>query len=82
MSEDIKELVALNKQLLKEVNELKVVCGRMDNHITFVESTYSILRTPLNWFLSKWYNVCGYLKPHNKELPLLDNSDDLKRVKE
>lgn len=60
------KLIEQNAQLIKEVNELKISCGRMDDHITFVENTYSILRSPLNWFIRKWYQVygmVGYNKP-------------------
>ena len=59
--EQNKKLIEQNTQLIKEVNELKITCGRMDNHITFVENTYSILRLPLNWFIRKWYQMYGFV---------------------
>lgn len=58
--EQNKKLIEQNTQLIKEVNELKITCGRMDNHITFIENTYTILRSPLNWFVAKWYGLTEY----------------------
>jgi len=54
-------LIEQNKYLVHEVNELKKTCSRMDNHISFVENTYNIIRHPLNWFINKWYRFYGYL---------------------
>ena len=75
MDENIKELIETNKQLiiqnqqlLNEVNSLKVTCKRMDNHISFVESTYNILRAPLTWFMNKWYKLQSI---DEKDLPSL-----------
>ena len=75
MDENIKELIETNKQLiiqnqqlLNEVNSLKVTCKRMDNHISFVESTYNILRAPLTWFMNKWYKLQSI---NEKDLPSL-----------
>ena len=75
MDENIKELIETNKQLIlqnqqlfNEVNSLKITCQRMDNHITFVESTYNILRAPLTWFMNKWYKLQSI---DEKDLPSL-----------
>ena len=47
------KLIEQNNTLIEEVQELKSVCSRMDNHITFVEKTYSFVRAPLNWIVKK-----------------------------
>ena len=73
--EELKKLIAQNEKLIAqnelmydEIHELKNICGRMDNHISFVEHVYSILRAPLDWFVIKWYG---------KSDPKLTNNQDL-----
>lgn len=50
---DIKEtLIEIGikiEALQKDIQDLKVICSRMDNHIDFVEQTYETLRTPLDY---------------------------------
>ena len=49
---DVKRLTIQVHQLTQSIEELKVICSRMDNHITFVEATYDTLRTPLDYIKS------------------------------
>jgi len=65
-----KQLIIQNQQLLNEVNSLKITCQRMDNHITFIESTYNILRAPLAWFMNKWYKLQS-IHEEKEDLPSL-----------
>jgi len=39
--------------LKEDIADLKRICSRMDNHITFVENTYHTLRTPIDYI--KYY---------------------------
>ena len=49
-------------------------CHQMRNHINFVENTYKVVRTPLNYITNKLNNFI-----HNtaveQELPMIENSD-------
>ena len=57
--------------LRKEVFELKNSCSRMDNHINFVENTYSTLKYPLDFMKTKINSLTGA----TQNLPLPDPSD-------
>ena len=41
------------EQLRSSIRDLQRVCGRMDSHISFVEHTYTRIRSPLQWVLHK-----------------------------
>jgi len=49
-------------------------CHQMRNHINFVENTYKVVRTPLNYITNKLNNFI-----HNtaveQELPMIENND-------
>ena len=47
LEREVKEM----KEMLKELLE---VCGRMDNHITFVESVYQTLKNPIECIRSRF----------------------------
>lgn len=51
LEKEIKEMKEMLKELLK-------VCGRMDNHITFVESVYQTLKNPIESIRSR-FNYLG-----------------------
>ena len=53
-NEDLKKEIA---ELRKEIQELKIICSRMDGHITFVESVYQRLSAPLNYIASGFYST-------------------------
>lgn len=49
MEDELKALINERfDKLEKEINELKVICSRMNGHITFVEETYEKFKKPLN----------------------------------
>lgn len=50
---ELREIHTELKNLRKDVKELKTTCGRMDNHISFVEHTYDTLKTPIDYI--KYY---------------------------
>ena len=47
------------KLMRKELEEIKKSCKRMDEHIQFVNGTYSHLRTPLDWLTKKINRIRG-----------------------
>jgi cell division septum initiation protein DivIVA len=50
---EVLELKEEIKELKKSIEELSIICGRMNNHITFVENTYEGAKAPLNWVKQK-----------------------------
>ena len=45
--------------LAERVSKCEKSCGNMDNHISFVENTYSTLRSPLDYFRSTINSITG-----------------------
>lgn len=39
-------------ELKASIDELKTICSRMDTHISFVEHTYSTLKSPIEYIKS------------------------------
>ena len=60
LEHDVHLLTIQVSQLKKSIYELKVICSRMDNHITFVEATYSTLRTPIE-YIKSYFNSGPYI---------------------
>ena len=48
IEETQQEILSELRKLTVEIQKLQVVCGRMDSHISFVESTYEKFKHPLN----------------------------------
>ena len=72
MDETIEILRSIEKRLDVIENVLGIVktdCSKMGQHIHFVESTYDILRKPLNY-------IMGRIPCKGKELPLIKNNDE------
>lgn len=61
------------KVIKNELKEIKQLCSRMDNHINFVESSYSIVRNPINWLISR-------LNPTSEQLESIDMNMDTPRI--
>ena len=63
----------INKILSIELDiaEIKISQERILNHITFVEKTYNVIRTPLNFIKNKIENMSG--NKNLNELPLIDS---------
>jgi hypothetical protein len=56
----------------QKLDKIECDCLKMNNHINFVEKTYSIVRTPLNFLKNKVEFLMG--KNNNDlELPLIKN---------
>ena len=72
--EDIKKLNENMKALTEAINNLTSACSRMDGHIDFVENTYDILRTPLNFVVRQVDRLRGI------ESIDLNDSIDLPRI--
>lgn len=45
--------------LREDVRLLQRICGRMDEHISFVNSTYSAVRSPLSWVFTRINGMMG-----------------------
>lgn len=59
MEQEIKNLCQEVASLRNDVGELKRVCSRMDEHITFINSTYDTVRSPMSWALSRINRMIG-----------------------
>jgi archaellum component FlaC len=51
---DLRQVMLEIENLSKKVDVLQTTCARMDNHVSFVEKTYTTLRTPLEYIRSKF----------------------------
>lgn len=69
LKSQIEELTKKINVLITDVKDIKNSCSHMDEHITFVEDTYSSVRHPLNYIFSK---ISGQTTP----LPAIENSKD------
>jgi hypothetical protein len=70
--ETIKEILNLLRKLEIRIYNIENKCSKMDNHITFIENTYNILRTPLNFIKHRVEYYTGNI--NNTELPKLENN--------
>jgi len=66
--ENIEDEIKLFKQ---ESANVKTSCNKMDQHIDFIEGTYNVLRTPLNYITNKVNYLIG--SSTSKELPQIEN---------
>jgi predicted nuclease with TOPRIM domain len=75
---DLNEIKTNLRELTEAVKSLEQQCSRMNNHINFIEETYSSLRTPLDFLLQKVNYITGSNVPVLPVLPvlLINNSDD------
>jgi hypothetical protein len=56
---DIKDTLSV---LIKTIETLTTTCSRMDDHINFVENTYSTLKAPLDYMKIKVDGLIGTKK--------------------
>ena len=56
---DIKDTLSV---LIKTIETLTTTCSRMDDHINFVENTYSTLKAPLDYMKMKVDGLIGTKK--------------------
>lgn len=68
---DIQELKQEMILLREEINKLTKTCGRMDDHISFVETTYNVVRSPLSTLI----RCIGSSRNDYRPLPLKDDSN-------
>ena len=50
---------------LEKLEEIEESCSRMNEHITFVDSVYAKLRSPLDWLVYKITGRKNRLPPHS-----------------
>ena len=70
-----KELIKINEKLDKiilSVEKVDTKCTRMDEHIGFVEKTYSSVRSPLSYIKKKFEQLSG--NQTYTELPQIEES--------
>tara|TARA_Y100000114_G_C11662390_1_gene279689 strand:- start:2 stop:217 length:216 start_codon:yes stop_codon:yes gene_type:complete len=53
LEDKLDKLSEMVSQLNENINKLTNTCGRMDDHISFVEATYETLKNPLNFITNK-----------------------------
>lgn len=58
-----------------KMNEIKVECQKMGSHIDFVEDTYNVLQTPLNFVKRSVERLMGSSSGELKNLPIKDNDE-------
>ena len=58
-----------------KMNEIKVECQKMGSHIDFIEDTYNVLQTPLNFVKRSVERLIGSSSGDLKNLPIKDNEE-------
>lgn len=53
MKIEIQSLATQIEKLTSQIEKLTVTCGRMDNHIDFVDGVYETVRAPANYVWDK-----------------------------
>lgn len=72
LKEEIKQLRVEVKELTRQIQILANTCGRMDEHITFVNGVYTTARQPLDFVFTRVNRLMG--SADNHELPAIENS--------
>ena len=60
-----------------KMNEIKIECQKMGSHIDFVEDTYNVLQTPLNFVKRSVERLIGSSSGELKNLPIKDKDTDV-----
>jgi hypothetical protein len=60
----------------KKISEIKVDCKKMGDHIDFIEDTYNVLQTPLNYVKRQVERIIGSSSKDLKVLPIKDKEND------
>jgi len=68
----IDTLIQQNNDNDSKMNEIKVECQKMGSHINFVEDTYNVLQTPLNFVKRSVERLMGSSSGELKNLPIKD----------
>ena len=68
-----KKIDLLNENNNKKMDDIKVECTKMSSHINFIEETYNILQTPLNYVKRNVERLIGASSKDLKKLPIKDS---------
>ena len=68
---NIDHRVQVIEQKLENIDAIKSDCVKMRDHIVFIEDTYELVRSPLNFLKEKIECVMGL--PNDNQLRAIDN---------
>ncbi len=66
--------IKINELEKNKLNHVQESCDRMNDHIDFINETYSTLQTPLNYVKNKVEYIMGY-KSETKSLPTIKDKE-------
>lgn len=75
VDQTIKQLENKIDKLTHKIDKLIEICSRMDDHIDFVEHTYAVLRTPLDFVKRNVEFIMGSDNEEETNLPLAVATD-------
>jgi archaellum component FlaC len=64
---ELEKIMAEIQKINKRLDAIEKSTTNMDNHINFIEKTYSLVRGPLSWVKNKVECLAG--RPQYEELP-------------
>jgi predicted nuclease with TOPRIM domain len=64
----------INELEKNKLNHVQEACDKMNNHIDFIEETYTTLQTPLNYVKNKVEYLMGY-NNDSKSLPTIKDKE-------
>jgi archaellum component FlaC len=74
MKDEISQLRNEIKGLRKDIQILTNTCGRMDTHISFVDSVYENIRYPIQTIGRRLFG--GFNMPEQNHILQIENRDD------
>ncbi len=66
--------IKINELEKNKLNHVQEACDKMNNHIDFIEETYTTLQTPLNYVKNKVEYLMGY-NNDSKSLPTIKDKE-------
>lgn len=75
MEEDIKNIKEDIKNIKESLNRIERSCNVMNNHVSFVETTYTSVKAPMDYVLGKVNSLMGSSEKYS--LPTLQNNNYL-----
>lgn len=69
--DEVGSLRNIIEELRKDIQQLQKICGRMDEHISFVNSTYDTMRAPLGAIMNIARRTLRY-EDRTTELPQIE----------
>jgi predicted nuclease with TOPRIM domain len=76
INEKLDTLIEYNNNNDAKINEIKIECKKMGSHINFIEDTYNVLQTPLNYVKRSVERLIGSSNGELKNLPIKDTDKD------